>query len=105
MKSYGRLLTFYRSFAMPNVLLTAVCLFSMMLRGKEAIALFPGFFWLKVFMLGISFYYVHTFRKKEYFYYHNLGWSKSRLWWMALGFDFGLFLIASLSLSIIFRNV
>jgi hypothetical protein len=100
-----RLLTFYRSFALPNVLLTVICLSSMLLRGKEAIALFPGFFWLKVFMLGISFYYVHTFRKKEYLYYYNLGWSKSRLWWTTLSFDFGLFLITSLSLSIILRNV
>ena len=99
-----RLLTFYRSFALPNVLLTVICLCSMLLRGKEAIALFPGFFWLKVFMLGISFYYVHTFRKKEYFYYYNLGWSKSRLWWTTLSFDFGLFVITSLTLSIILHD-
>jgi hypothetical protein len=99
-----RLLTFYRSFALPSVLLTVICLSSMLLRGKEAIALFPGFFWLKVFILGISFYYVHTFRKKEYFYYYNLGWSKSRLWWTTLSFDFGLFVITSLTLSIILHD-
>jgi len=49
-------------------------------------------FWFKVISMGFIISFINSYRKNEYFYYQNLGISKTALWTGSLLFDFVLFL-------------
>lgn len=53
---------------------------------------FFGIFWSKILTMGITYYLIDSTKKNEYYYYRNLGVSKSLLWIASLSFDFVLFL-------------
>ena len=42
--------------------------------------------------LGLTYYFINSYKNKEYYYYQNLGVSKSFLWAVTLTFDFALFI-------------
>jgi hypothetical protein len=42
----------------------------------------------------VIFYIINTYKKKEFYYYLNIGISKRKLWGLTILFDFLLFLIA-----------
>lgn len=50
-------------------------------------------FWLKILTLGVTFLFVNQLKKKEYYYYRNLGIGKTLLWTATLLFDFVLFVV------------
>lgn len=52
--------------------------------------------WFKVITMAIIVYYINTYKRKEFYYYQNLGLSKKLLWTYTLGLDFLLFLIMSI---------
>lgn len=94
MKTTVRLIiTFYKSFALASNFITLACLFLISLYGKKAIYIIQALFWFKIISLGIIFYYIHNYKKDEFYYYINLGLSKKRLWITTFAFDFILFLI------------
>lgn len=47
--------------------------------------------------MGFIITYINSYRENEYFYYQNLGVSKTTLWTGSLLFDFVLFLILIIS--------
>jgi len=49
-------------------------------------------FWFKAVTLGLTYYFINEYKSKEYYYYQNLGVSKSLLWAATLIFDFALFI-------------
>ncbi|QCR21518.1 hypothetical protein C1N53_03585 [Pontibacter sp. SGAir0037] len=59
---------------------------------KSGYSLFAAVFWFKIISLGIIFYFINSYKSKEYYYYQNLGVSKVMLWGTTLTFDFTLFL-------------
>jgi hypothetical protein len=59
---------------------------------KYGFSVFFGVLWLKVATLGLTYYFINSYKKKEYYYYQNLGVSKVLLWTVTLSFDFALFL-------------
>ncbi|NCI47893.1 hypothetical protein [Sediminibacterium soli] len=81
--------TFYKSFLLLSLLMTACCLFIFRAYG---FSVFIGIFWLKITTLAITYYFINGYKSKEYYYYRNLGVSRVLLWTVTLCFDFMLFL-------------
>ncbi len=81
--------TFYQSFLLASLLITASCL---SLFYNYGLPIFTILFWFKIITLGISYYFINGYKQKEYYYYHNLGISKSLLWASMLVFDFAFFI-------------
>lgn len=82
------LFTFYRYFIWVSICINAACAYILWSNGIGA---YKGLFWLKLLSLGASFYLVNEFKKQEYFYYYNFGFSKKSLWIITLLFDLFLF--------------
>ena len=89
------LFTFYRYFLWVSVFINAACMLFLWRNGIEA---YKMLFWLKLFSMGASVYLVNEYRKQEYFYFYNFGFSKRSLWIITLSFDlilfFGLMILA-----------
>ena len=81
--------TFYRSFLFASIVITVCCL---SLFWKYGFSIFEVLFWIKISTLGLTYYFINSYKSKEYYYYLNLGVSKVLLWTATLTFDFGLFL-------------
>ncbi len=81
--------TFYKSFLLLSAIITFFCVRAF---WKYGFASFFGIFWCKIATLGLTYYLVSTYKKNEYYYYQNLGVSKTLLWTVSLSFDFALFL-------------
>jgi hypothetical protein len=81
--------TFYRSFVLVSMAITACCL---VLFREYGFGIFAALFWLKTATLAITYYFINSYKKKEYYYYQNLGISKGLLWSVILTFDFVLFI-------------
>lgn len=82
--------TFYKNFLFLSVIITALCLRAFWMYG---FATFFGIFWGKLITLGLTYYLLNPNKKNEYYYYQNLGISKTILWTATLTFDFVLFLL------------
>ena len=80
---------FYRSFILLSLIITAICLRVFWLYHFK---IFFTIFWFKIVTLAITYYFIDVYKRKEYYYYHNLGISKRKLWTITLGFDFALFI-------------
>lgn len=80
-------------------MLTGACLILFLEYGYP---IFVVLFWLKLATLALVFYFISIYKKKEFYYYHNLGLSKTVLWTATLGFDF-LFFLLVLTQSIKFK--
>jgi hypothetical protein len=57
------------------------------------ISSFSAFFWFKIITLGLIYYYIHSYKNNEFYYYKNLGLTKKQLWISTLIFDFIIFLV------------
>ncbi len=80
---------FYKSFLLASSVITVCCL---ALFWKNGFSVFIGIFWFKIITLGLIFYFINEYKSKEYYYYQNLGISKTLLWISILTFDFTLFI-------------
>ncbi|MFT4023624.1 MAG: hypothetical protein QM664_07565 [Flavihumibacter sp.] len=92
LKTIRLILTFYRSFVLATSLITACCV---ALFYEYGLKTFSALFWFKLLTLGLVFYFIRSYKAKEFYYYQNLGVSRALLWSSTLTADFILF-IASL---------
>jgi hypothetical protein len=83
------LLTFYKNFFFFSFLITLVC---MVLMWEYGMSIFTVLFWLKLSTLGLAFIFINSYKSKEFYYYQNLGLSRTFLWVSTLGFDFSLYI-------------
>ena len=81
--------TFYKNFLLASLVITACCL---KLFWEYGFSIFAGLFWLKAATLALTYYFINQNRKKEYYYFQNLGVSKGLLWTTTLSFDFVLYI-------------
>ncbi len=82
------LLTFYRTCFIATFLITCCCVNIYRLYGVET---FVFLFWFKIITLGLTCYFINIYKKKEFYYYQNLGISKLLLWITTLTFDLVIF--------------
>jgi hypothetical protein len=90
MKHLRLLYSFYLGYALPAILLSVCCAIVLNLAG---IKLLPLVCWFKLITLFIFFYFVNSYKRKEIYYYHNLGLSKKKLWGCSLAVDITLFIL------------
>lgn len=83
------LLTFYKSFFLLNAIITLVCLG---LFWEYGLPIFGVLFWLKLSTMALVFYYIRSYKNKEFYYYQSLGLSRVFLWVSTLSFDLLLYL-------------
>lgn len=91
-RTVSLLATFARPFIPAMLVVTAAALWLTAQFGTSILALM---FWFKAATSAMIFYVVDQLKKKEYFYYRNLGLSRRRLWWSVTVVDFLLFLLSS----------
>ena len=99
MKTIRLLLTFYQSFAFTSFLITFVCLGLLFGFGAKGISMIQALFWFKIFTLASIVYSTNVYKKNQFYYYKNLGLSKTALWIPVLIFDFLFFLISIIILA------
>ena len=97
MRTFRAILSFYSSFAFVGFLLTAACLTIVYTSG---IATFTLLFWFKVGTMWIIYCFINSSKRKEYYYYDNLGISKRTLWIPALAVDFTVFMGSMVALML-----
>lgn len=83
--------TFYRNFVLFSVIATGACLRALWLVGLSG---FFAVFWLKMATLVITYSFINAHKKNEYYYYQNLGVSKTVLWVISLSFDVIVFIFS-----------
>jgi len=98
-KSLRLFFTFYKSFAFASWMVTLSCMIITHTWGLKA---FTALFWFKIITLGLILYFINNYKREEFYYYKNLGFSKKHLWISTLLFDFILF-IALMILTSKFR--
>lgn len=88
-KSIRLIHTFYNTFNVPSILISLICAGIFSISG---LSFFVVIFWFKILSMGFIITFIDNYREKEYYYYQNLGFSKTTLWSSSLIFDFVLFL-------------
>jgi hypothetical protein len=84
-------LTFFKSFVFTTSLLTCCSLYVLSINGIRAFA--PAF-WFKIVTLFIVFYFINGSKKKEFYYYRNLGLSRFSLFSAAFFSDVFIYALA-----------
>ena len=84
------LLTFYSGFFIPGFLITLTC--SVLFR-EYGHSIFSTLLLLKLGSMALVFFFIRTYKSKEFLYYQNLGLSRAFLWTSTLLFDFVLYLL------------
>lgn len=82
---------FYRNYCLASVAISLVCALILWQFGFGNHVFFY-LFWFKMVTLGLVFYFINMYKKKEFYYFQNLGLSKQWLWISTLSFDFLLFI-------------
>ncbi|RXK86753.1 hypothetical protein [Filimonas effusa] len=78
-------MTFYRSFVFAPLLITIFAISCFLSYGFRV---FAAILWLKILTNAVIWYQVREFKKKELYYYRNLGVSEKKLWVIVFVFDF-----------------
>jgi hypothetical protein len=89
MRRIRLVITFYRSFVVTSSLVSLLCFSALLLYGLKT---FSAIFIFKLITLGVIVLYINLYKKREFYYYQNLGLPKIKLWTYALGLDFLLFI-------------
>jgi hypothetical protein len=83
-------LIFYRSFLFASLLITACCVG---LFWEYGMSIFAILFWFKVATIGLTYYFINSYKYNDYYYFQNLGVSKTLLWMATITFDLFLFVL------------
>ena len=93
MRLVRSLFSFYLGFLPAGWSLTLICLFTFhIFYPSYGWSTFIYLFWFKITTLGLTWSMMDRYKKHVYYYYFNLGLSKTLLWTVTLGLDFGLYI-------------
>ena len=90
LKLIGR---FHLGFFLPNFLVTLSCLALLGFYGAKAHLILTILIWYKVITMALILYAALQYKKKELYYYQNLGVSKMVLVLFTSAANFALFLV------------
>ncbi len=91
------ILAFYRSFYLATGLITICCV---SIFWKYGLSTFAPILWFKLLTLYLTFYFINAYQHKTFYYYQNLGISRTVLWVVVFSIDL---LIFFLSLILIYQ--
>jgi len=83
--------SFYWIIFPASFIITLLCTYLLYLHG---IRIFFMVFWFKIIVLSILLLFVKSLKKNEFYYYHNLGLSTTRLYSSAISYDLLLFFLS-----------
>ncbi len=89
-KTIRLLISFYSSFFLLNALVTLSCLLLFLEYGHSILTTLWCF---KLATLVLVMYFINIYKRKQFYYYYNLGLTKTFLWTRTLGFDLALFIL------------
>ena len=69
--------TFYKNFFILSFVITLICLAVI---AKSQFSLFSYMFWFKLGTNGMIYYFISDYKYKEFYYFQNLGVSRTLLW-------------------------
>ena len=92
MRTLKLIARFYRGILLPNLFVTIVSVYAIASHRDQANKLIGTFFWGKIVTVGMIIYFAFVAKKKELYYYQNLGVSKQKLAIATGLFDFSLWL-------------
>jgi len=93
MRTLKLIARFYRGIFLANFFVTIVSAYAIALHRDLANKLIGTFFWGKIVTLCLIIYFAFVAKKKELYYYQNLGVSKQKLAVTVWLVDFSLWLI------------
>jgi len=93
MRTLKLIARFYRGIFMANFFVTIVSVYAIITHRDQANKLIGTFFWGKIVTLALIIYFAFIAKKKELYYYQNLGVSKQKLAVTTWLFDFSLWLV------------
>jgi hypothetical protein len=70
-------LTFYQSFLLASLVVNVCCFYLFVQLGISAFAVL---FWFKVITFFLTYLFINSYKGHEFYFYQNLGISKSTLW-------------------------
>src|ERR1700744_74826 len=79
MRTFKLIARFYRGFFLADFLATLVLVCAIAIHHDMATKLIGPFFWCKIISIAVVAYAAITYRKKELYYYQNLGITKWQL--------------------------
>jgi ABC-type multidrug transport system ATPase subunit len=83
-------LTFYKNFLVASFLITLLCCLLFLEYGG---AILLPLHWLKLSATAVIFFYIRTYKNKEFYYYQNFGLSKTFLWSTTISLDLILYVL------------
>lgn len=89
MKKLRLTLTFYSSFLISSIMISLGCMLSIYKYGLD---IFAVMFYFKISTLALTFYFLNSYKRNEFYYYQNLGVSKNFLWISTSFIDISLYL-------------
>jgi hypothetical protein len=90
--------SFYSSVAGLSTLTNISCAVAYYQNGYQALV---TAFWIKALLAALTCYFINTFRAREFYYYRNLGFPRTKLWLYTLVLDTSFFIILCLLTYII----
>ncbi len=84
---------FYKQIFFANFLISLSCFYLLRQFGGGAFEIIGALFWFKIITVWIILYSTITYKKKELYYYQNLGVSKLMLGLSTSLFDFFIWLV------------
>ena len=90
MRHFRLILTFYQSFFFVSTIITMACLYITYIHGLKALS---SLLLLKIMSLGLIFLYLSKYKRRDFFYYQNLGISRLKLWVYSMTLDVLVFIL------------
>ena len=90
MRIFRLILTFYRSFFIASFIVTIACMSIISEHGLKALG---SLLWIKIITLGLIYLFINNYKRREYYYYQNLGVSKMKLWYSSITIDIIMFIV------------
>jgi hypothetical protein len=87
---------FYTEFGFAAGLMTVICL---ILFWQNGWMIFGEILWLKIISLGLIYFIKNSLNKQFYYFYFNLGASRTQLWGISLSVDLLFFFLLIIFLS------
>jgi hypothetical protein len=98
LKTIRVIFTFYSGIAFSSLLVTACGAGLVLAFGLGS---FLPAVLIKLVSGAFVFFFTNDYKRNQFYYYHNLGLSKSFLWSLSIGFDYALFLFLLITICIL----
>ena len=91
-------ITFYSSYFIASFIVSLACASMVFTAGLSAMS---GVMLIKTVSLVIIYFFISAYKRPEFYYYQNLGFSKKRIWALSILADLLLFILLLILISFV----